>query len=437
MKFNPFFVNHNLSLEAGDRVGVREIYDDINTNSGNCYISYAVSKLLSLKDCPDGIVNVFKANPDEIDFDAINRNHSHAFFMFQDHLGGQWNAVDWTRLRAIVERIEIPCVVFSLGVSGISRDPAVIVAGMSPDAIAFFQTLAAKSISIGVRGHITAGVLDRLGIRNYAVVGCPTFFESGPQRVVEHRPLTRDSKVAGLGLFSSDFLTNIHYVLQSELGIIRALMDDSKLSAADLSGFNHETWPNFQASFLNALDHDRVHFFLDVERWRDFFDDVALAIGVRMHGAIVALNKGCPAIVAAGDVRAYEMCTLFGIPHYTNTSLHDKTPEQLVAMANPDAMNQAYPALYAKFDAWLFDTCGLPRRTTAIQAPPFKYTNMRFFPGHIAADRVRVVGQQSRRGTFARLGQRLEQVDVKVWAVRRFAARCKASLKYRLGIGAA
>lgn len=40
----------------------------------------------------------------------------------------------------------------------------------------FLGYVAARSVSIGVRGHYTAEVLARLGIRNVDVIGCPSAF---------------------------------------------------------------------------------------------------------------------------------------------------------------------------------------------------------------------------------------------------------------------
>lgn len=40
-------------------------------------------------------------------------------------------------------------------------------------------TLADKTSYIGVRGEFTANVLEKLGISNVKIIGCPTFYETG------------------------------------------------------------------------------------------------------------------------------------------------------------------------------------------------------------------------------------------------------------------
>lgn len=357
-KIRPFILNHNLSLHGSSRRSIDESLIDMNTNSGNSYITYSILKILSLPKHPTGVVNIFTCNPLEIDFDAINAEHTHAFIVFQDHLGSDWNHVNWTNLSYIVSRIKIPIVVFSLGVRTMNATPAEVAESLSPDAVKFFQLLASKAVSIGIRGGITAEVMDALGIRNYSIVGCPTYFEAGRARQVIKKKIDEDSKVAGLGVFANKFITSPEYILQSELDLLHALYDMrvSKYKGVELFSVAQR---GFQISILAALLDRRVHFFPDMVKWKKFMKSgFHLAAGSRMHGAILALNVGCPVLITAGDMRAREMCSLFRIPHYPGIGLYDYPLDELESMASVDEINVAYDSLYSRFHEWLVG-CGL------------------------------------------------------------------------------
>ena len=357
-KIRPFILNHNLSLHGSSRRSIGRSLIDMNTNSGNSYIAYSILKILSLPKRPTGVVNIFACNPLEMDFDCINSEYTHVFIVFQDHLGPDWNHVNWPNLSYIVSQIKIPIIVFSLGVRTMNATPTEVAEALSPDSVKFFQFLASKAVSIGIRGGITAEVLDALGIQNYSIVGCPTYFEAGRARQVSKKAIDEDSKVAGLGVFANRFIKRPEYILQSELDLLHALYDrkTSKFESIELFKVAQR---GFQSSILSALQDRRVHFFPDMVKWKKFMKSgFHLAAGSRMHGAILALNVGCPVLITAGDMRAREMCSLFRIPHYPSIGLYDYPLDELESMASVDEINRAYDSLYSQFQEWLA-RCGL------------------------------------------------------------------------------
>lgn len=232
--------------------------------------------------------------------------------------------------------------------------------------------------------------MELLGIRNYQVVGCPTYFEAGRDRMVERPELTAESAVVGAGLFTSNTIENVHYVLQSEAELLRALIDVAPITKQDLNSFMAVPWPDYASNFLNARTCDRVRFFTDPAEWRDYFDaSVALTVGTRVHGSIVSLNKGRPALVTAGDVRAEEMCRLFQIPHRPGAYLADASLAELADMADPTALNAAYPELYDNFTSWLVNVCGLPVPEKPLALIDWRVYRAALLPGPMAAERLR------------------------------------------------
>jgi hypothetical protein len=321
--------------------------------------------------------------------------------VLEDHLGAQWNFIKWRRMQSILEKIRLPLIVFSLGCCGYYKAPIDIANEISEESKNFFLYLSDRAISIGIRGKTTAKVLDLLGVKNYQVVGCPTYFEAGPDRLVAAPSIAVDSKVVATGWFSSNTLTNVHYVLQGEPELLRGLIDLGAYPQADAASFMGVPWPNLPGKILHALDNDRVRFYTDPQKWAGFFDDsVALTVGSRMHGGIVSINKGRPTIVTNGDVRATEMCALFKIPHYPEADFFDSSPSDLADRADPTELNLAYGDLYQTFRSWLIDVCKLPVPSEPLTTLEWAIHQVKMLPGPIVAERIRGAASAARSESF-------------------------------------
>ena len=84
---------------------------------------------------------------------------------------------------------------------------------------------------------------------------------------------------------------------------------------------------------------------------------------MRIHGSIVALKQGVPAIAIVPDSRILEMCQLFKIPFIKVDQMQssDFNIERLYNDANYDDMNKAYLQLLNEYIAFL-DKNGLQHK---------------------------------------------------------------------------
>lgn len=95
-----------------------------------------------------------------------------------------------------------------------------------------------------------------------------------------------------------------------------------------------------------------------------------------MHGGILALNCGVPAVLVNKDLRAKEMCQLFKIPNFAQTA-RQYSWEELYQQADFEPLNKQYPVLYKAFTSWLAEN-GLTTeiikqaRQTAENIPPIQ-----------------------------------------------------------------
>ena len=232
-----------------------------------------------------------------------------------------------------------------------------------------------KSASIGVRGEFTYDVFKALGIDNVDVIGCPSWFVNGyKQKDVIKKEFSKDFKVAFYTCW--DPYTKWHqkwhgklfdeamkckdarFVLQSEFDFLpyyyqhkanivqdRDLYDKSVASLAKHFGFSE--------AFVEENDKvkNMIEIFSKVENWEDFVKTRDLCFGFRIHGSIISLKQGVPALPIAPDSRVAELCDLFRIPYLkVNTiSSDDFNLREFYEKSDFDEMNKAYAGLFRNY----------------------------------------------------------------------------------------
>ncbi len=351
----PFVLNHNTFLRpAGThQANLDDLLRDIGGNSGNSYITYALSRFTSL-DQLEGIASIFVDGAmDIIDVEHVNANFTHVFLVLQDHLRISNGALPWRQLARLLERFRLPVIVFSLGANSFGQTARELAAGLPSEMADAFRLIAKLSLSMGIRGSFTAEVLECLGITNYAVVGCPAWFEAGPDRIVAYPEFDRSKPVAATGLFSHPETDKIHFLLQDETLFLRSIFAGALPEPADAASLVG-SYPHYGACAVAAFFAGRMQFHHDMRAWKMALSQrFSFAAGTRVHGAFAAMNAGLPALCTSGDARSAEMCALFKLPHRPGICAADLPLEHLYEMADPSGANSAYPKLYQNFVSWL------------------------------------------------------------------------------------
>jgi hypothetical protein len=363
----PFILNHNLCLAAPPDASacLETALQAVNGNSGNSIITHALAHFLPLQKV-EGAANIWnEATISGIDAARINAEHTHIFFIFQDQIQQRTAHYPWSALTELLERFTIPVIPFSLGANAVEQTPKDVASALTLEQVRFFKTLAEKSPSLGVRGMFTAEVLEQIGIKNSAMVGCPTFFLSGPGHTVKKPRFDPEKPIAATGLFSCMDSRQLHYFLQDEAFFFNAMYGGGENGGADRS-ILQTNYHGYSLCALKAFFSGRMHFFFSPDRWTNTLKSghFSFAAGTRVHGAIMALNAGIPALCTSGDMRSQEMCALFNIPHRPGITAGDFSPEELYGMINLGPLNANRPQLYARFMDWL-NGMGLPAHYTA------------------------------------------------------------------------
>ncbi|HEY6772902.1 MAG TPA: polysaccharide pyruvyl transferase family protein, partial [Oxalicibacterium sp.] len=158
-------------------------------NIGNGYISYGFLKALFGRPVKvDHISNALETNLSDQLVEEINAKYSHLVWTMKDAIREDFSNLPVERITRFLEKITIPIVPVSLCANSFNGYDLGLAERLSPNQKRNLALLSEKSKLIGVRGNYTAEILNRLGIKNVKVIGCPSYFENGPARILQKKP---------------------------------------------------------------------------------------------------------------------------------------------------------------------------------------------------------------------------------------------------------
>ncbi|MBU2605846.1 MAG: polysaccharide pyruvyl transferase family protein [Alphaproteobacteria bacterium] len=240
--------------------------------------------------------------------------------------------VDFTKLADLVEGLTIPVVLVGLGAQDQTFSGTIdIPAGTER----FVRAVADRSASISVRGHYTKAILERLGIMDVVVTGCPSLYNDfrpfdAPDRVrvrldkgllhstrfsASHVPFAQNKSVHR-EILRLAYANRIDLLLQSEreeMALLTAT-DSSSLFDEELRNLLLENYSAPDWASLETFVKSHCRLFFDVDLWSRALEQYDYAFGTRLHGTIMALNSGMPAFMIHHDSRTKELCDFAGIP---------------------------------------------------------------------------------------------------------------------------
>lgn len=228
-------------------------------------------------------------------------------------------------LTSLIRKLRIPCIVPCVGARCLPDGVSPKSAPFAKDVVSFVAAVLDKSSAIGVRGETTARFLSGLGFvrdRHFKVLGCPTAYARGKQLPV--RPLKPD-----LSSGSCAFSLNVR-APESDWFFVDAMagrFGRSTFVSQDVREFycfmfTNGRWapsvfdenPAYKRLLTEYARQDRMRFFLNRKPWSDFLSQTDFSIGQRIHGALLAILQGTPAVVVPFESRTRELAEFHGIP---------------------------------------------------------------------------------------------------------------------------
>jgi hypothetical protein len=251
---------------------------------------------------------------------------------------------DWTKFIKFIEQIEIPVITIGIGLQATTLDMSAVT--VNPTCIKLARILSQKAAYISTRGDFTRDWLHSIGITNVVSTGCPSLY----MKLVEtDEKSDRDGIIIQSTRFhmSEKFLNNpsinhslyhlagkfgLDMIYQSEMEEIEYLVfgkddsyiqPDSHSNLVALYGFSNSS------DYKSYLDV-RGKVFFDINHWANFLKTHTGVIGTRLHGTILALNMGLPAILIPHDSRTAEVAEFAKLPTINLANRFDSLSEKVM-----------------------------------------------------------------------------------------------------------
>ncbi|QAV69987.1 polysaccharide pyruvyl transferase family protein [Salinibacterium sp. UTAS2018] len=298
------------------------------TNVGNLVFSNAVTRAISVpgvEAVSDSLLSE-RTNPTDEYVDRIN-NEFESFVVplanaFRPEFVGPLR-----RLTRLIERLDIPVTVVGAGSQlDVTGNPFGEIETVNDASRDFVKAVLDKSASIGVRGDMTKKYLTGIGLPadSIDVIGCPSLYDAGPNLHISKKVerISAESLLAfntPMAIAGADEFVRRHAELYPNLVFVpqsNKELEQMVWGAAD----------NVRGAIPTHPDHplyreDRVRFFLDPSTWAAYLGERDFTFGSRIHGNVVSLLGGTPAVVFAWDSRTLELAQHHKIPHLTMPEL--------------------------------------------------------------------------------------------------------------------
>ena len=355
LSFTPFFINSNLITNKSSLTDYNTFFNAVAGNTGNSYITWALLKELGISELKDEfhIQNIYDFDFSYTDKVAefVNSNCSHVFLILQDQIRIQESydyKLPYEGIKKLLEKINLPVIVAGLGANSFTGFDSNFHKQLPKDLIEFLHYLSARCNELGVRGNFTAEVLNQLEIKNVIPIGCPSYFETGANRVITKKSYISPSKI----LFTSNFFNSLNDTN------FQVCQDHQEQEIVKLIAFNELGNSYENEHLMLKYSRRRYKIFSSISDWKNFASHFDFSIGYRVHGSILALNSGCLAVCCNEDSRAREMCELLKITWMPAPS-PDTNLTELYKSIDISELNTSYPQLYDNFSSFILKNCGI------------------------------------------------------------------------------
>lgn len=237
------------------------------------------------------------------------------------------------RLAKLIEQTSLPCLIAGLGVQSLDTRT---VPNLSGETRQFLKAISEHSKVVGVRGPYTLHVLEHYGVENAVVAGCPSYFWGlSPKLQIEKRETSNPivavngSRKRKIGrklnskkhdveraLYAHAFSNEGSFVVpQTEefeihMGLGAAVSD---IPRGNLDSFKEFFDPEMRDSEIEELRY-KFRVFTRVEDWMTELSRVDFVLGTRLHGCLMGLAAGIPALLITIDSRTRELAEYLKVP---------------------------------------------------------------------------------------------------------------------------
>ncbi len=204
--------------------------------------------------------------------------------------------------------------------------PKKLVAQLSYEQKNALKELSSRTESIGIRGSITAECLELMGIKNYRIIGCPSFYLNDIEDTGDDKKASADKLCVSWGSVDYAKEQHIREFFRRNAGegdiLLLQAMDDFPRTLYEGAGLEERhikrCYPDMNTDPLEIESYikTRGHMFFDWDTWQDFLkkEQFTLSVGCRFHGNMMSYLAGIPALWIVHDSRTRELCEAMALP---------------------------------------------------------------------------------------------------------------------------
>ncbi len=202
---------------------------------------------------------------------------------------------------------------------------------------------------IGCRGYYTADILQKNGIKNIEVIGCPSIYLKGKKGYEIKRCEKETNEIRVV----SNFRTFYGKLSIKEKHFL-SYCADRNFDFVEQTKFNfdlsHTEGDEKYFNYVNRWMTKNSHTFFDVDQWTHYVSVHDFSFGSRFHGNVLALWNDIPALFLPIDSRMSELVEFFRLPHISMDEFdRDRSIKYYIEKADYSEFEKLYPAYFDKF----------------------------------------------------------------------------------------
>ena len=358
--------NADNNIDMSEDVFVDNVKNEFNFNCPNMGNKVWFWGLISELDTSYIQLNFYKKN---YTIDYINNNFDGIILPDANLFGLPFEEYIDSNISAF-EKLRIPIYIISVGLqTDCYDDMKSIVRKIGQKTRRMMDLVYNSGGAVCVRGNITAEFLNKCGVQDFFVGGCPSLYQFGPELRIEKKEYKEYFKVAVNG--HVDNLYSKYY---------RKIFDNYKKSEYFCQDeffsylYGSESIDNKKTNFCNdfrlikkigicgaeLLNQNKINLFCNPYEWIKYIEDngFSMAFGSRIHGNIVALLAGVPALLHVRDLRTLDIADYYDIPRVYDKELKSKDLLSIYESLDYTKFNNSYIEKYDKFQDFLI-SCDL------------------------------------------------------------------------------
>lgn len=262
-----------------------------------------------------------------------------------------------------LEGTDFPVTLAGLGSQADPRynTPKALVESLNPEKIKFFKMAAERAVSLGIRGEFTAECLEIMGIKNYRIIGCPSFYKHMDGVLPDFKKPTAEKTVMSVTsgnrfeskLVKFGFENDSDWVMQMNTEL--PFMETGEIEYTQSQIAQRYPGLKFNKKMLEYMKNHRKIFF-NINDWSEYLKNggFTFAFGSRFHGNMNAFNHGIPTLWITHDSRTKELTETLHLPNINYYEFASASSmEQLIEYCNYEDTIKHYPELLANYKQFL------------------------------------------------------------------------------------